>query len=93
MARYIDVDLLKKRIEYYYSHSGDQTTNAEHYAYGVALKEIDNTPTADVVQVVRCKNCILHEEGCPLDTHPYMTADNGYCYLAKRTPKEKGAIN
>lgn len=47
-------------------------------------------PTADVVEVVRCKDCILHEEGCPLDTHPYMTADNGYCYLAKRTPKERG---
>ncbi len=43
----------------------------------------------DVVKVIRCKDCILHEEGCLLDTHPYMTADNGYCYLAKRTPKER----
>lgn len=51
MARYIDADLLKERIEYYYSHTGDQTTNAEHYAYGVALKEIDKLPTADVAEV------------------------------------------
>jgi hypothetical protein len=53
MARYIDVDVLKESIKYYYSHTGEQSTNAEHYAYGVALKEIDQTPTADVVEVVR----------------------------------------
>ena len=57
MARYIDADILTERIEYYYSHTGDQRTNAEHYAYGVALKEIDKQPTADVVEVVRCKDC------------------------------------
>lgn len=41
------------------------------------------------IEVVRCKDCILHEAGCPLDTHPCMTVDDGYCYLAKRTPKER----
>lgn len=51
MPRYIDADLLKKHIGYYFSHTGDQTTNAEHYAYGVALKELDKIPTADVAEV------------------------------------------
>lgn len=51
MTRYIDANKLKERIEYYYSHTDGQRTNAEHYAYGVVLKEIDETPTADVVEV------------------------------------------
>lgn len=45
--------------------------------------------SADVVEVIRCKDCILHEEGCPLDTHPYMTADDGYCYLGLRLCKDE----
>lgn len=51
MARYIDVDKLAETIKYYYEHTGDQSTNAEHYAYGVALKEIEKLPTADVEEV------------------------------------------
>ena len=51
MPRYIDAEVLKEAIKYYYSHTGEQSTNAEHYAYGVALKEIDRTPTADVAEV------------------------------------------
>ena len=62
MAKYIDADLLKERIEYYYSHTGDQTTNAEHYAYGVALKEIEKIPTADVVEVKHGKWIIKRDD-------------------------------
>lgn len=32
MARYIDADKLKECIKYYHSHTGDQRSNAEHYA-------------------------------------------------------------
>ena len=74
MARYIDADKLKERIEYYYSHTGDQTTNAEHYAYGVALKEIDQLPTADVVEVVRCKDCKYRKKD-------KLFVSGHYCYL------------
>lgn len=35
---------------------------------------------------VRCEECRLHECGCPLDTHPYMTPDDGYCYCGKPVP-------
>ena len=50
MAKYIDADKLTETIKYYYEHTGVQSTNAEHYAYGVVLKEIDKTPSADVVE-------------------------------------------
>ena len=51
MARYIDAEVLKKAIVYYYEHTPDWS--GEHYAHSVALKEIDRTPTADVVEVKR----------------------------------------
>ena len=44
-----------------------------------------------LVEVVRCKDCVMHEEGCPLDTHPYMTVDDGFCYLGKPKPQKGGA--
>ena len=48
MARYIDADL----IEYH-----DSFTNDGEF-WSVAFKDdIDNIPTADVVGVVRCKDC------------------------------------
>jgi hypothetical protein len=49
-----------------------------------AKEVLYRTPTADVVEVVRCSECVMHEKGCPLDTHPYMTPDDGYCYKGKR---------
>jgi hypothetical protein len=75
MARYIDADVLKEAIQYYHSHTGDQSTNAEHYAYGVALKEIDRIPAADVVEVVRCRHCVYWENG--KDYTPYCNNLDG----------------
>lgn len=51
MARYIDADALKP--DYIV---GSTSTNTECYRY-VSLKQIMNVPTADVVEVVRCKDC------------------------------------
>ena len=48
-------------------------------SYGVSFGS-----NAELVKVVRCKDCAMHEEGCPLDTHPYMTPNDGYCYKGKR---------
>ena len=58
------------------------------YGYSVCP---DFIATKDVVEVVRCMDCVLHEEGCPLDTHPYMTDDDGYCYLGKPKKMKGGA--
>lgn len=46
MSRYIDVDLLMPNAE----HKGRYDV--------VSAYDIANTPTADVVEVVRCKDCI-----------------------------------
>lgn len=44
MARYIDADRLKERLEYYNEH-------APMYAYKVALREVESSPSADVEKV------------------------------------------
>lgn len=86
MARYIDAELALTIIDNY-----AKTVSEDAKVVVDAIRDIVKTitPTADVVEVVRCKDCVLHEEGCPLDTHPYMTADDGYCYLGKRTPNKE----
>lgn len=55
MAEYIKRANLIARIKYYITHTLEDS--GEHYAYSVVLDEILNLPTADVVPVVRCKDC------------------------------------
>ena len=65
MARYIDVDkFLKDETKRCGSvpSIGSCTTDNESLAYVLA-----QTPTADVVEVVRCKDCI-HFEAITLDS-------------------------
>lgn len=55
MAEYIDRANLIARIEYYVTHTTEG--KGEHYAYSVVLNEVLNRPAADVMPVVRCKDC------------------------------------
>lgn len=43
----------------------------------------DHLLTNGWAKPVRCGECRLHECDCPLDTHPYMTPDDGFCYCGK----------
>ena len=52
MARYIDADALIKKIFPMGIGDGMYTINAKAVKFA-----IDNEPTADVVDVVRCKDC------------------------------------
>lgn len=47
---------------------------------------ISKTPTADVVEVVRCKDCGAYLEY----GHCEYMGLNGFCSLGVRTPKERG---
>lgn len=77
MARYIDADALLLKIDLHGTNK-----------FGMLDEDIrefvKQIPTDDVEEVVRCSECVMHEKGCPLDTHPYMTPDDGYCYKGKR---------
>ena len=89
MARYIDADELKNRMFNYYECVNENTAK-ENYrgetlmAYEVAdmIEDcIDNAPTADVVEVVRCKECrYRNTQGCPMHHNGYnINGDDDYC--------------
>lgn len=67
MARYIDADRLLQVLETNFSHTGAAAT----------LKQlIDNQPTADVVEVVRCEDCRYFSKGMAI----------GICRRVKNKP-------
>lgn len=56
MARYIDADRLRDRVKTETNPYGKPTLE---YASGLkVLVMIDKEPTADVVEVVRCRDCV-----------------------------------
>ncbi len=57
MARYIDVDKLINEIDEWLSSVGDVVIGKGLSYYGELMGCIEDTPTADVVEVVRCKDC------------------------------------
>jgi len=53
----------------------------------IAQQVVEEQPTADVVEVVRCHNCEYHgiRDRCPLlNMSPYRDDERGYCSEGKR---------
>ena len=67
MARYIDVEGYRKLFDEEYKKTrkliSEGETHLDNLAEGFseASRVIDLIPTADVVEVVRCKNCVKHQ--------------------------------
>lgn len=55
MARYIDADVLIERLKF----KRDETDKVKKKYSGLecAISQVQKQPTADVVEVVRCKDC------------------------------------
>lgn len=49
-----------------------------------AALAIGDVPAADVVEVVRCDNCILHENCLTEDTFRRARIDNPYCCVGRQ---------
>ena len=63
------------------------TTEQTHEAVAMAVKALSALPSADVAEVVRCKDCKNAEErGCALFCGFWSryTAHKGYCFKAER---------
>lgn len=72
MARYIDADKLKDAFHTDTEH----LQSRDEHLFDLIMFEIDETPTADVVEVVRCKDCKKrYTKNCSLC---YDTANKGY---------------
>lgn len=83
MARYIDADKLSEKVwnsQHDNPHIDGRTRQNHHNEHNHFLRMIYDEPTADVVEVVRCKDC-KHRETvcCPMYSEEYQTYDDdGY---------------
>ena len=84
MARPIDADALL--AEYDRQHEGES---------GKAQKLIEDAPTIDAVEAVRCKDCIRRydTDECPMcflsgGQYYELTRDDGFCDRGERKDKD-----
>lgn len=84
MPRYIDADLLLERI---YPYNGVDKSKYAINAKAV-FEAIRKSPTADVVEVVRCKDCVHYQDGeCNhfgYYTYAPEVDDNDFCSYGER---------
>ena len=84
--RYIDADKLKSEFDY--KHIGmNKTTACVHHKN--ILEIINQQPTADVVEVVRCKNCKHRKKNTFCLYNMRYEDDNGFCSYGERGKYEK----
>ena len=87
MAEYIDREALMRRIKEIHCAECDSYHGVRCRACWVddTLDYIDSEPAADVVEVVRCKDCKyfgLNDENVPYCLNPFGLDDpepNGFC--------------
>jgi hypothetical protein len=87
MAEYIDREKMLKYLEE--NNTADEWIVGQYNADWI-YSFIESQPTADVVEVVRCKDCdVPHNKwtGCP-HLNGLIPPPNHYC--ACGTPKERG---
>lgn len=81
MSRYIDTELLDNTV--------DELNRNGYDISGTTLVQVKNIlshiPTADVVEVVRCKDCVYHynplADCCGV---PFVTNDDDFCSWGER---------
>lgn len=92
--RLIDADKMKysieKQVELIRLFDNDELTEyAEIIANGI-LQELDNVPTVDAVEVIRCKDCKRFDPDTGLiglgicEIYEGVTAEYGFCHHGKR---------
>lgn len=95
---YIDKD----KIPYYLDTSEEAPMEGRKIAF---KSDIDKIPTADVVEVVRCKDCKSSSEPTSVSRHDLYCNNYDVCYCEKEqkivcgthfcsygTPKERGDL-
>lgn len=99
IAEYIDREALKKKIELRiksWSRDCNSKAPAIVNTYKEILHELKYIPTADVVEVVRCKDCRMFVENkeafvayCKRELKNLCVNPNDYCsYGEKRSEEE-----
>lgn len=94
MSRYIDADAFAKKV-YEVAYPVIHEINSQERGLtliGIA-QLLDAQPTADVVEVVRCKDCIHHKPFPFSDEHicdvfDWESEDKDFCSFAERRNDE-----
>ena len=90
MTRYIDADKLNKKKKYSFQTQGLPFPKSEWF---IKADDLFSAPTADVVEVVRCKDCMFYkhtEIGDCMACVKYTSykAPNDYCSCGKLKERE-----
>lgn len=81
MTRYIDVD------EIFYDQLLNTGRKDHPLEYAVSKRRIDDMPSADVVEVVRCKDCMFYDSDEPWCTRLGLYGafhDDDFCSHGER---------
>ena len=90
MPRYIDIDDTVKTFEKLH---GEESTLLNCYNADWIFSFLKSQPTADVVQVVRCKDCAVPHNrwtGCPI-LNGLITSPDFYCSYGERKKEDVDA--
>lgn len=85
MAEYIEregvLERMEKRLEQLRKEFGDH----DHYTDGFeeGCVAVEDAETADVVEVVRCKDCTLHGHCITEDHFRFARVEDPYCCVGK----------
>lgn len=85
--RLISADALKKLIANHVYPVADAFNNRDNGMFwtGGIEKAIDEVPTVDAVEVVRCKDCVYFWDGvCTAHTDAICTDENEFCSWGER---------
>ena len=92
MTEYIERDAISEEIRKYYYKNPPNFSYGEGFDRGLdrAQRAMFDAPAADVVPVVRCKNCKyfrLNDENVPYCLNPFGLDDpepNGFCSYGRK---------
>ena len=89
MARYIDADLLKENLNEIARNSFTLDDDYQYFIKGLIRADdaINETPTADVVPVVRCKECRFFDHSTDFTFCKRVEVgmdEDDYCSFAER---------
>lgn len=84
MARYINADELKRKFKHFCEGNCKRCGHSTFLADDEQCGLIDQTPTADVVEVVRCKDCISQRTCFIRDHFEFSGIDNPFCCVGKK---------
>lgn len=85
MPKYIDAEALKAAVIAYHNTVKPRSLGIlADVVFHDVLDIIDKVPTADVVEVVRCKDCCMHEKCYSEEVFEFAGMTDGFCCVGKR---------